>query len=314
MLTIGNFDGVHVGHRALLDRCRELAEGEGKLRGAVAGAVTFDRPPVALLNPVAIPPQLTTLAERVDRLKRAGAQFVEVLETTPELLGLTAEAFVERLVERLRPVAVVEGPDFRFGKGRAGDLTLLEALGRRHGFSVHIVEPTRVTLHDLWDVPVSSSLCRWLVGRGRVGDAARCLGRPFELTGTIVRGEQRGRSLGFPTANLDPEALAGRIVPLDGVYAGTAVVGGSIDIRKQPFAAAISVGVKPTFAGRRLTVEAHLLDLTTDDPDALYGRPVTLRFHRWVRDQYPFPTVELLRQQLQRDLQATRELREAAVG
>ena len=293
VLTIGNFDGPHVGHLAIVRRGRSIADE----RGARLVALTFDPPPVAVLRPGDQPPRITATAERVRRLEAAGVDEVIVVEPTATLLSQTAESYIEGLVKRYAPVAVVEGPDFRFGKGRAGDMALLRELGKRHGFEAVTVPRQEVVLHDLHVVPVSSSLARWLVGRGRVADAARCLGRPFELTATVVRGEQRGRTLGVPTANLDPAALDGFIVPADGVYGCVAVVE---DGETHP--AAVSIGTKPTFGRVALTVEAHLLNYDGD----LYGRTLTLRFVRWVRGQVAFRGVESLLAQLKRDLAEVR--------
>ncbi|MEM6459001.1 MAG: bifunctional riboflavin kinase/FMN adenylyltransferase [Planctomycetota bacterium] len=302
VLTLGNFDGPHVGHRAILRRCRQLAEPAG----ASVVAVTFDPPPVRVLRPGSEPPRITTIEERTARLRDAGADAVEVLSVTPQLLGKSAEDFVAGLVERFAPVAIIEGPDFRFGHRRAGDMDLMAQLGKQHGFAAEVVPRVEAALHDQTVQPVSSSLVRWLVGRGRVEDAATCLGRPFALTAEVVKGEQRGRTIGVPTANLDPDTLAPMIVPADGVYAAWAAVEprqtGEPDARP----AAVSIGVKPTFGNKLLTVEAHLID--ADDGPDLYGRRLTLRFARWLRDQYPFPGVEALRAQLGRDIDTARRV------
>jgi riboflavin kinase/FMN adenylyltransferase len=297
VLSLGNFDGPHLGHAEIIRRARALADAEG----AAVAAVTFDPSPIRLLRPGQEPPQIATVAERVDQLRVWGCDRVEVVEPTPDLLRQDAESFVADLVQRYRPIAIVEGPDFRFGHQRRGDMQLLEDLGDRHGFRAITVPRVSAVLHNLQQVPVSSSMVRWLVGRGRVADAAACLGRRFALAGPIVQGEQRGRQIQVPTANLDGAALRGRIVPADGVYAGSASwrqAGRKLD---KP--AAISVGHKPTFGRKTLTVEAHLLDFAGD----LYGRNIRLDFVRWLRGQHPFPGIEALREQLQRDIAATRE-------
>lgn len=299
VLTIGNFDGVHAGHRAILSAAREHA---GRCGGRVV-ALAFDPSPVAVLRPGEQPPRLDSLDAKRTRLLSAGADQVAVIEPTPEVLGRSAEGFIAELVERYQPVAVVEGPDFRFGKGRVGDHALLAALGGGHGFEAVRVDRVTATLHDRQVVPVTSSLCRWLVGRGRVEDAARCLGRRFELTAAVVKGEQRGRTIGVPTANLDAEALEGFILPADGVYACEAVLVDDADDAGRTFPAAVSIGVKPTFGQQVLTVEAHLLGFEGD----LYGQRITLRFARWLRDQYPFPGLAELKAQLARDITATRD-------
>lgn len=317
VLTLGNFDGPHVGHLAILRQARAIAEPQN----ARVIAITFDPPPIQVLRPGQEPPIIAPLDQRIDHLRKGGADHVEVLTPTPELLGESAEAFVEQLVKHHRPSAIVEGPDFRFGKGRAGDMATLTQLGQTHGFEAVTVPRVEAALGDLQTVAVSSSLIRWLVGRGRVADAAACLGRPFSLTANVVRGEQRGRQLGIPTANLDPDQLDALIIPADGVYAGLAEIAGggegprgqgvdsagpnhqsSIINHQSRFSAAISIGVKPTFGRKQLTVEAHLLNFDAD----LYGKQITLHFARWVRDQYPFPGVDALRQQLHRDIEQTR--------
>ena len=289
VLTIGNFDGVHLGHQAILARARRV--------GDRVVALTFDPHPAATLRPGSEPARLSTRADKIQRLRRAGADEVVVLEPTRELLGQTAEQFVAGLVRRYGPAAIVEGPDFRFGKGRAGDLAMLEQLGREHGFAVHVVPRVRTVLSDRLVAPVSSSLVRWLVAGGRVMDAALTLGAGFALAGAVTRGEQRGRELNVPTANLDPADWAGHVVPGDGVYAGIVELAGGAR-----HGAALSVGVKPSFGEHRLTIEAHLLDFTGD----LYGQRIRIAFARWLRDQYAFPDAATLRRQLQRDVARTR--------
>lgn len=297
VISIGNFDGVHLGHRAILGRARAIAQHHG----AAVRVLTFDPHPAHILRPGTEPPRLISVDERVHRLKEAGADEVVLLEPTRDLLSQRAEAFVGSLIERYRPVAFVEGEDFRFGKGRAGDMALLAAMGKELGFEAVIEPGVEVLLCDHSAARVSSTLVRWLVGHGRVLDAARCLTRPFELTGPVVGGERRGRTIGVPTANLDPAAYAGCILPASGVYAGTArLADGSTH------AAALSVGAKPTFGKHRLVVEAHLLDFAGD----LYEQPITLRFARWVREQLRYPSVESLVAQLHRDIALTRHWHE----
>lgn len=311
VLTLGNFDGPHRGHLAIVVECRRLADRAAEAAGAADGrvvAITFDPPPVAVLRPGSVPPQLASLQDRVATLSEAGADHVEVVTPDAALLAQTAEVFVAGLVDRHRPVAVVEGPDFRFGRGRAGDTALLRSLGVAHGFEAVTVPRVRATLGDQSDVPVSSSLVRWLVGRGRVADAAAALGRPFTLTAPVVRGEQRGRTLGVPTANLDPATLEGSTLPADGVYAAWGTVGGERGGERWP--AAVSIGEKPTFGGRVLTVEAHLVGLDRE----IYGQAVTLSFARWLRGQYPFAGPDALRAQLHRDVATVRRWAADPVG
>lgn len=300
VITIGNFDGVHLGHRAILDAAHELA----RPSQARVIAMTFDPMPVAILRPGAGPPHLGTIAQRVDALKRAGADEVVVIEPTQEVLSQDAVTFIESLINQYHAVGFVEGQDFRFGHKRSGDMAMLKQLGEERGFAVKALSRVEVRLSDQSLAPVSSSLVRWLIGRGRVEDAATCLGRPYELRGTIVRGDQRGRTIGVPTANLDSASWRGLITPMDGVYAGSV----SLDGDSEEHPAAISVGVKPTFGQDHLQIEAHLIGVTTQDPDAFYGKKTVFRFARWVRDQYPFPSITELTAQLQRDISQCREV------
>ena len=294
VISIGNFDGVHLAHRAILSHARELAD----RHGARVVVLTFDPHPAAVLRPSARPARLISADEKRSRLLAAGADDVVLLRPTPELLAQTAERFIEHVVRDYQPIAFIEGEDFRFGKDRAGDLTMLAALGKKLDFQV-IVEPkVHVSLSDLTVAPVSSSLVRWLVGQGRPLDAAACLGQPFELTGQIVKGEQRGRRINVPTANLDLAALDDHVVPANGVYAGfVRLPDGSREV------AAMSVGVKPTFGQRKLAIEAHILDFAAD----LYGQTLSFEFTRWVRDQYAFADVDALVAQLKRDIDVVRQ-------
>lgn len=293
VVTIGNFDGVHLGHRAIIARART----EASRLGVRLIAVTFHPHPAALLRPGTAPIELTTIDERAAQLRRAGADEVRVIEPTRRVLGLAPDEFLAGLVAEFHPAAVVEGADFRFGRDRAGDVAHLRRVEASMGFVTVIVDPCRVGLCDQWEVTVSSSTIRWLLGQGRVMDAARCLGRDYAITGGVARGEQRGRTIGVPTANLDPGAMAGRALPGDGVYAGWArTANGALH------AAAVSVGVKPTFGGARRVIEAHLLDFDGD----LYGTTITLGYSRWLRDQQPFPTRDALVAQLKRDIDQVR--------
>lgn len=301
VITIGTFDGVHLGHRAIVARARTLAQAHGaREHGARVVVFAFDPHPSRVLRPESEPPRLITREQKLQRLREAGADEVVVLEPTRELLGQSPERFIETLAGEHRPRAVVEGPDFRFGQGRKGDIALLRQFGERFGFEVHVQEPVEVMLSNQFALTVSSSAVRWLVGHGRVVDAAICLDQPHVLTAPVIRGEQRGRTIGVPTVNLDPEALREYLVPPDGVYAGTVQIHGEPEA---PYhAAALSVGTKPTFEGARFAVEAHLLDFDDD----IYGRTVSVRFARWLREQVRFPDLESLIAQLQRDIAQTR--------
>lgn len=292
VVTIGNFDGVHVGHRAIVARARAAAAA-----GRVV-AVTFDPHPASLLRPASAPPMLQSLDDRAASLRAAGADEVVVVQTTPDLLATSAEDFLARLVERFTPSEIVEGSDFHFGKDRRGTPEFLAGRAAAMGFRLTVVPPVTVGLSDQLEVAVRSSLVRWLLSNGRAMDVARCLGRPFELAGVVVAGERRGRTIGFPTANLDPATLGGRALPGAGVYAGVAQAADGV---ARP--AAISVGVKPTFGGQRAVIEAHLPGFAGD----LYGQTLRLSFARWLRDQQPFPSLDDLKRQLAADVTLTRD-------
>ncbi len=294
IITVGNFDGVHLGHRRIISRARELAV----RHGVPVRVLTFDPHPASVLRPGSGPPTLMTQAQRVAALTAAGVDEVVVLESTPELLSLDAQQFVTQVVDDHAPVAIVEGPDFRFGKDRVGDVDALKQLGGTLGFEVHIVEKVEVPLCDQLMVTVSSSVIRWLLAHGRVADAAVCMGGSYALSGRVVVGDQRGQKIGVPTANLDSASLEGRAIPGDGVFAGLVELANH---RRYP--AAISVGCKPTVGGAARTIEAHLLDFEGD----LYDQEITLMFGRWLRDQQAFPSLEALASQLKRDIGQTRQ-------
>lgn len=295
VITIGTFDGVHIGHRAILAETRRLAA----VYDAKIVVLAFDPHPASVLRPQHEPPRLSTPDEKCVALHQAGADEVVLIEPSPHVLAQGAEDFVRSLVDRRRMKAIAEGENFRFGKGRQGDIAMLRRLGAQFGFEVAKVPAARVTLHDQWSVSVSSSLVRWLLTHGRVADAACCLGRGYGLTGSVVVGAKRGRTIGVPTANLDPLSVPNIMMPADGVYGGTVIVAGG-----RCYAAAISIGVKPTFADRGRVVEAHLIDFDGD----LYGANIRVEPQRWLRGQHRFASAESLRAQLQRDIARTREL------
>jgi len=301
VLVVGNFDGVHRGHQMIVSRARELADAHD----ARVVVVTFHPHPASVLRPGMTPPKLGSIQQRRDWLKKAGADDVHVIDPEQGVLELSPREFVQSMVDRHDPVAFVEGQGFRFGQGRQGDLRTLTFLGYEMGFAVHEIEPMVMSLTSPAEVRVSSTLIRHMIGHGRVLDAQRLLGRYFSLTTPVVQGEQRGRTIGVPTANLDSKTLEQYIVPADGVYAGSAILPDYPGLGT--FSAAISVGHKPTFGKRALIVEAHLIGLTFEQlqelpGQALYGQTIELSFARWIRDQYPFPSVEHLRAQLQRDI------------
>jgi riboflavin kinase/FMN adenylyltransferase len=298
VLSVGNFDGVHIGHAAMLSAGRA----EATRRGVPFAVMTFDPHPGAILRPGTARPPLTTLDQRIDLLGAFSPDVLIVVPTTREFLSMTAEDFLRTVVQdAIGASLMVEGPSFTFGQGAKGNVALLAREGAAYGIELLTVPTQQVTLSDLTQVNVSSSLTRWLVSQGRVADAAKCLGRAFTLRGEVVKGEQRGRAIGFPTANIKSTQL----LPAAGVYAGRCTIsagssGGAVEMKR----AAISIGTNPTFAGAAITVEAYLLDYTGD----LYGQTVELSFHRWLRDMWAFGGVEPLVKQIEKDVAATRDL------
>jgi len=292
-LCIGNFEGVHRGHAELLAAARRLAGPQGRV-----ASVAFEPLPVEVLRPGTLQGRLGTPQSKVERLRALGADAVHLLPTDRDLLSLEPEVFIRMLRERVPFDVVVEGPDFRFGRGRRGDVALLAALGAQEGFRVEVVPELDVALSDGCLVPARSRLVRWLLGHGRVRDAAAVLGRPYLLEGTVVPGDRQGRLLGCPTANLDHGSL---LLPGDGVYAGWARLADGSRV-----AAAISVGRKPTFVPTPPRCEVHLID--RELPLDHYGWSIAVEFHRWIRGQLVFPGVAPLVEQMQRDVDRIREV------
>ena len=210
VLSIGTFDGVHLGHQALIRRAREIAR---ENPGTRVVALVFKPNPLEVLRPEAAPPRLSMFEQRKAWILAAGADEVVRLEPTREFLAESPEQFVNECVAKYRPVAFVEGDDFHFGRARAGNNALLAEMGRTMGFGVEVVPTVSIALTDHQLVSARSTIVRWLLGNGRVRDAAIVLDRPYELIGTVVRGDRRGRTIGFPTANLETPTL----VPADGV-------------------------------------------------------------------------------------------------
>ncbi|MDT7544195.1 MAG: riboflavin kinase / adenylyltransferase [Actinomycetota bacterium] len=288
VVTIGIFDGVHQGHQVIIGRAVELA----RERGVPSVVLTFDPHPIEIIRPGSHPPVLTGSRHKAELLEALGVDVMCVLPFTPEFRRLTAEEFVhEVLVERLHVTAVVIGENFRYGAEGAGDVATLTASGRRFGFTVE-----GVPLRGSADTTFSSTYVRSLVDAGDVEEAARVLGREHRVEGLVVRGDQRGRAIGYPTANLS--LIPWSAVPADGIYAGRLVRG------KELLPAAISIGTNPTFAGRERRVEAFVLDFDED----LYGERVGLSFTARLRDTVRFDTVEALVAQMGQDVERTREL------
>jgi riboflavin kinase/FMN adenylyltransferase len=283
-LTVGNFDGLHLGHRKIL---RGVVE-QARASNALAGAVTFDPHPLEILRPADAPPLITTLAQRLTGLEQMGLDAALVLRFDAELSRLSAEEFARAiLVEQLRLGVILVGENFRFGHHQAGDVKLLGKLGHRFGFAVEIVPPVVVR-----GEVVSSTTIRQAVCQGRVGHAARLLGRPFALSGEVFPGTGRGSRIVFPTLNLDPGKERERVLPAMGVYATETEVAGRL------YRSATNVGVRPTFDGSRLTIESHLFDFSAK----ITSGPMEVRFWNRLRDERKFSGPEALRAQISNDL------------
>lgn len=303
-LTIGTFDGVHLGHRELLRACREFVDQHADSPGGRVVALAFDPHPLTTLRPASAPPRLTSFARKRELLLAQGADEVVRLEPSPAMLSQSAEQFAEWLLDQFRPALIVEGGDFHFGKDRMGSVRTLRAIAEGRGGSVREVAAVEVVLTDHAVVRASSTLARVLVGHGRVLDAQRVLGRRYELSGVVVQGDRLGRTIGLPTCNLLVDGFGTPdccLLPANGVYAGVARLPGG-----ERVAAAINVGERPTVRGVSLRVEAVLLDaqgglasLPRDLPE--YGWRLTLEFDRFLRDQVRFANLQALREQIVRD-------------
>jgi riboflavin kinase/FMN adenylyltransferase len=293
VVVIGVFDGVHVGHRAIVDR----AVREARERGAKSVVVTFDPHPAQVVGRP-VPLMLTNLHRRVRLLGDAGVDGVFVLPFGREVSEWSPDAFVRRLlVDTLHAVHVIVGANFRFGHKQAGDVETLAALGREHGFTVDAVALIGGEQVAGNDDAVSSTWIRGRLADGDVAAAARGLGRLHAVEGPVVRGDGRGRGLGYPTANV--EVAEGIAVPADGVYAGWLV---RADGTRLP--AAISVGTNPTFDGTERRVEAYALDVDLD----LYGEHVRVEFVDRLRGMERFDGVEPLVAQMGRDVEQARSV------
>jgi len=292
VVTIGNFDGVHRGHAALLSRVVERA----RAIDADAVVVTFEPHPVAVLAPERAPRRIYPADIKRARLLAAGIDRVLELAFDRTLAAQTAAAFVDAtLVRALSACHVVVGHDFSFGAGRSGNAAVLTALGAERGFTVEVVDALR--LQD--DSVVSSSEVRRAVSSGDVARAAELLGAPFALVGPVVHGAKRGRALGFPTANI---AARNELCPSPGIYAAW------LDAGAGPLPAAVSVGHNPTFGPHALSVEAHVLPEAAGPAFDLYDREVSLLFVERLRDEVAYTTVEALVAQIEADVRQCRAL------
>lgn len=288
IVAVGTFDGVHIGHQALISRAVSLA-----LEAGVSCVVfTFRNHPMSVLAPDRVPPSLSSPEERRRVFASLGVDFVIEEPFTKELALLPAEDFLSRLVETLDPRMVVVGENFSFGAGGRGTPEFLAAKGKEMGFHVE-----KMPLLSYAGKKVSSTRIRALLSEGDVRLAGELLGRPFSMAGVVVHGDERGRTLGFPTANLLPPK--GEACPANGAYAVRVVLGSG-----EEKIGVANVGSNPTFDGNEHRVETHLLDFSGD----LYGQDITVRFVERLRAEKKFPSPEALVGQIRRDEQKAREI------
>jgi riboflavin kinase / FMN adenylyltransferase len=288
VLALGNFDGVHRGHRKILERLRRVA-GE---RGATSVVMTFDPHPPRVVRPDKAPPLIMTKTQKLEALEDAGVQGAAIVRFTHELSQWDPETFVRNvLVEWLRVSEVWVGANFLFGHDRSGNFSLLRSLGARYGFKAEKIDPVRYK-----DFVVSSTRVRRLVSEARVDEASALLGHPYFIDGMVVHGDQRGRTIGFPTANLCSD---NELIPPHGVYATTAIIDGIV----RP--SLTNIGTRPTVdTSGKTTIETHIFDFDRD----LYGMKVRLAFVQRLRDERAFDSLDGLKSQIAADCSRARVL------
>jgi riboflavin kinase/FMN adenylyltransferase len=281
ILTIGVFDGVHAGHRYLLNKIQQRAAEKNLL----SGVVTFSPHPQSVLHPRKQLPWLSNLEDRVQAIEGLGIDIVAVLTFTPKLARLSAQEFISLVKKHLRVCGIIVGPDFALGRGREGNINLLRALGREMQFSVEIITPYTIN-----GEVVSSTLIRQALVHGDMRRVQRLMGRYFHLRGKVITSDKRGRVLGFPTANLDIRPQ--QALPGNGIYATIAQADG------KQFPSATNIGIRPTFGKGEKTVETHLLNYKGD----LYGKEIKVEFVQKLRDEQCFPSSEELKAQIEKDV------------
>ncbi len=285
VITIGVFDGVHLGHKNLILQTKELAS----QRSLCPIVLTFDKHPQEVLTPKAQPPFLTDAFEKAELLKKEGVDIVVVLTFTPELSQLSAREFITLLQKYLRLKALVIGPDFALGRGGEGNIPTLQKLGSEMGFSVTVIPPVRIN----GDI-VSSTAIRKAMADGDMEKVQRLMGRPFSLHGKVIHGQGRGTGLGFPTVNLD--ILPGQAVPSDGVYVTRAHADNQI------YLSVTNVGKNPTFNNKERTIESFLMDFRND----LYEHEIKIDFIHKLRGEIKFTGIDELTKQIFKDIAEAR--------
>jgi len=287
VITLGVFDGVHLGHVHLLNTLMA----EAKELGCLAGVVTFKNHPISVLNPKKLVSSICSLEERVDLIKGLGVNFVFPITFDAQLAKLKAKEFIMLLKEKLGMVGLVIGPDFALGHKREGNLPTLLSLGSKLGFMVKPVDPLQTDGRK-----VGSATIRQAIEDGNIDEVTSLLGRRFKLTGSVVKGDSRGTGLGYPTTNL--KVSSGQLVPSNGIYATWVLVG---DSRYQ---SATSIGIRPTFGGGDRTIETFIFDFN----DNLYNKEIQIEFVKRLRDELFFENSQLLVDQIGRDVRQAKEV------
>ncbi len=303
VLTIGNFDGVHLGHQEIFKKARQIANE----KEVPCMAMTFEPHPIAFLQPQKAPGVLTPLPFKRMLMKDYGVDCLLVLKNNDELLNFTPQNFIDEFLSRqVAPTVVVEGSDFNFGKDRAGNVQTLREFGAQNGFKVVVIGPYEVELPSGHKVVASSTVIRYMLESGNVADAACVLGRYYRLAGEVIRGRGKGRELGFPTANMkNPD----QIIPAEGVYAGFVRIADNIDEsfkKGGEMPAVFSIGQLRTFGEEYpITIEAHILK---DNVGDLAGKWMAMDFIEHIRSQHKFKSVEDLCKQIAKDCEQARKI------
>ena len=291
VLTIGVFDGVHLGHLYLIDSLKSM----GATQKKKTGIITFINHPASIVNPQFEPQYLTTLKEKLNLLSSTSVDFVAPINFDHDLSILEVEDFIKILIDHMGMAGLVIGPDFKMGKNRLGDVNKLISLGQKYGFLVKVIDSIEQQGRS-----IRSTTIRDLALQGKVDDIGNFLGRPFSITGTVVPGLKRGREIGYPTANIkQPHEM---LTPGDGIYATKTFVNGSNDLAN--LISTTSIGTNPTFEERNRTVECHILDFNGD----IYGKELRVEFHNRIRAELKFDTVGDLVTQMEDDLMQTKRL------
>lgn len=290
VVTLGNFDGVHLGHRHLIDAAREKA----RALSGVTVVYTFEPHPVRILAPRQCPPLLQSLEQRLDAFEELGVDICVVESFTEEFAHFTPEAFFQRIiVERMHAAAVVVGYDFTFGVHRHGTAESLQVLGGEYGVEAVVVEA-----QFQGETLISSTNIRHMIARGEVDAAANLLGKPYSIVGRVVPGRGTGRTLNAHTANIQTE---NEVIPQDGVYISLTQVKGDGKVLRYP--SVTSIGNNPTFPEASFAIETHLIDAEVD----IMGREVVVEFVKWMRDQITFASTQELKKQIHQDIDAARQ-------